>query len=345
VTKRGLVRIDDHGLKGASNRLFRTSDFDTVAWQSGNTVRHTWGTAFALGSVTAGDWVFLEYLINTSPNQSEEQAYHFGYFPITTVNDASDYIEWTNSFVTASTQDPSYLTDGDNFISVYGTANQGDLNYLSEVPGVLSPFPANGGAIEMPLLTVIDSDYVFIDCPIGIPAPRISKDLIVITDEETPNDTDDDYALEGRHIIDMSNPQNWHLKFDMWADDGSTDFGVILEKVTHGGSVVREFTWTAAGADPTTSNDLSNGDSLGAGIVESDLELLFQGIYGSGAHMGWGELIYDGSVLTFTSQTNSEDGIGNTSQTYYNVNLSLATIARAGSENLDYFSLTVQRVA
>lgn len=345
VAKSGAFKIESHGLKGSSTLKLRTSDFDTVAWQSGNTVRHTWGTNVDLSFISAGDWVFLEYLINTSSDQTEEQATHFGCFPITAVSDGSNYIEWKNIYTTSATEDPSYLVDGDNFISVYGNAISGDVSYLSEEPGVLSPFPANGGAVELPLLTVIDDDNVLIHCPIGIPASK-PKLLVVITSQETPNDADDDYDLEGRHIIDLSNPQNWNLKFNMWATDGTSEFGVVLEGVTHGGGVEREFTWTDSGADPTTSNDSSNGASLGAGIVSSDLELEFQGIYGGSglAHMGWGEMVYDGNVLTFTSHTNSEDGIGQTSQTYYNVDLSSASIARAGVTNLDNFSLTIQRV-
>jgi hypothetical protein len=71
-------------------------DIDTVAWQSGNTVRYTFNGSPSLTSVAADDYLVVSGSTNAVNN---------GTFLITAVNDGSDYIEVTNFQVTDATDD------------------------------------------------------------------------------------------------------------------------------------------------------------------------------------------------------------------------------------------------
>lgn len=79
-----------------------TLDVDTIAWQSGTTVRVTFNGTPDLSGVTIGD------TYNTSGNGNTSND---GIFDITDVNDGADYIEITNAARTDATDDePSDAT-------------------------------------------------------------------------------------------------------------------------------------------------------------------------------------------------------------------------------------------
>lgn len=71
-------------------------DVDTIAWQSGTTVRYTFNGTPDLSAVAAGDSLVVASATNASNN---------GTFIITTVNDGSDYIQVTNALRTDNTLD------------------------------------------------------------------------------------------------------------------------------------------------------------------------------------------------------------------------------------------------
>jgi hypothetical protein len=71
-------------------------DIDTIAWQSGNTIRYTFNGTPNLSAITAGD-----YLVTSGNGNSSND----GTFVISAVNDGSDYIEITNALRSDATDD------------------------------------------------------------------------------------------------------------------------------------------------------------------------------------------------------------------------------------------------
>lgn len=71
-------------------------DIDTIAWQSGNTIRYTFNGTPNLSAITAGD-----YLVTSGNGNSSND----GTFVISAVNDGSDYIEITNANRSDATDD------------------------------------------------------------------------------------------------------------------------------------------------------------------------------------------------------------------------------------------------
>jgi len=71
-------------------------DVDTIAWQSGNTIRYTFNTTPDLSRARVGDKMIIESATNASND---------GVFEITDVNDGADWIEITNPNRTDATDD------------------------------------------------------------------------------------------------------------------------------------------------------------------------------------------------------------------------------------------------
>jgi hypothetical protein len=71
-------------------------DIDTIAWQSGNTIRYTFNGTPNLSAITAGD-----YLVTSGNGNSSND----GTFVISAVDDGLDYIEITNALRSDATDD------------------------------------------------------------------------------------------------------------------------------------------------------------------------------------------------------------------------------------------------
>lgn len=339
--KRGKAYIPGHGLKGLSNVIWDTGDVDDIAWQSGTTVRHTWGTNVDLSGVAIGDWVHLK-LDNSSGTTTEYYDLQSGYYKITNVSDGSNYIEWSNPYITASTYNISTLVDSTNRIIIYGDAGAGDMQYLSEVDGELSPFPANGGHIELPLAVVIDEDNIEIIGTCGVPKIARPKTILRLVNKETPNDGDDDFELIGRQRISFANPQNWHLKFNFWSFDGTSPLSIDIGNATHRGGEDSLFVDDNADQTLDEDNSFSTGDT--AAITLDQLTLTLGGLGVVGNEKGFAEMTYDGQYLFFNAQSFGDDGSTYNQTILKMVDLSAAYFKDCGNTNLDFFDLFVTRV-
>jgi hypothetical protein len=292
--------------------------------------------------VAIGDWVHLK-LDYSSGTTTEDYNLQSGYYKITAVSDGSNYIEWANPYITANTYNISTLVDSDNRIIIYGAAGAGDMQYLSEVDGELSPFPANGGHIELPIAVVVDDDNIEIIGTCGVPKIAHPKTLVALVDKQTPNDADDDFELIGRQRVSFANPQNWHLKFNFFVEDGTSGLSLDIDGATHRGG--EDSLWYDDNADQALDEDgsLSAGDTS---VVSSpgQIALNLSGTTGITSKKGFAELIYDGQLLFFNAQAFGDDGSTYNQTILKQVDLSAAYLKDCGAQDLTDFDLFVTRV-
>lgn len=333
VAKSGQFKIPGHGLKSNTNIVYSSGDVNNITWQSGNTIRGSHDTTGkTLTPITVGDWIFVNLMAG-----NQGAAMHRGYFKITAKDDTADTLDWTNPDVSSSTYNLSALTDDENSFVVYGAAAAGDVLYLGDTDGEITPFPAHNG-IAFPLLTVIDADTVELNIPTSIPRDRQPRTLVEYRTLETPNDADDDYDFLARDLFDFRNPQNWHLKIFGWNEGG--DLGMALQNVTHRGGYRVAFDGKFSA---TTSATLTTKGGGAVAAQTSPGELYFDICRGDPG-FGTAEFIYDGNDLIIETTSFG------TSYHYWDrlllrqVDLSSASLKDIGGNNLDDFDVKIVRV-
>lgn len=332
VTKTGTVTISDHGLRGASNPIFSTTDVDDTDWQSTTITQHTWGSAQKLQGIVAGDWIRMQILPGTG-----HQSINTGVYPITAVDASGLYLRYNNPSIDANTYDLTGLDDTNNRITVYGAGKAGDVLYASEVPGYLSPFPANGGHVELPVATIIDANTVRVHCPVGIPPASQNRVIAQFIGRSVSAITN----LLGHQRASMLNPQNWKLKVSYNVDDESSHMRIRFANATHKGGEKRRFD----SATPAIDNSTSASTFSESAITRADLELEMDATGGADRKSGWGMLIFDGELLHWESQGFSDDGSFAHMAQYYRCDMREAVLSACGvGATAHVFDITIQRM-
>jgi len=339
ATRNGIVTLASHGLAGASNQVYTSVQVDDILWQSGNTIRadHN-GGAKDLSMVAAGHYLRI-VLEGGADGAYSNMA---GVYRITAVNDASDYFDYYNPHVTSNVYNLSAMTDSENVYFVYGAAKPGDILYLSEEDGKLSPFPANGHHVELPILTVIDSNTVYIlgSVPSRTVQPKVLVDKV---NQMTPNDGDDDYEFLGIERINFKNPQNHNLHITFWSEDGSSGLDFDIDGVTHQGG--EYWTWTNDTGTMTITNTTNRGTRSQAAISATQEAFPLAHITGTGHKIGEADFYYDSVTRRLVFKTSAYS----TATHYFGmkvleqVDLSSAVLKDVGNTNLDFFDLTITR--
>lgn len=332
VTKTGTVTITDHGLRGASNPIFSTTDVDDTDWQSLTITQHTWGSAQKIQGVSAGDWIRLQILPGAS-----HQSINSGVYPVTAVDASGLYIRYNNPSIDANTYDLTGLDDTNNRVTVYGAGKPGDVLYASEVPGYLSPFPANGGHVEMPVATIVDANTIRVHCPVGIPPASRNRVIAQFIGRSVSAITD----LIGHQRALMLNPQNWKLKVSYNVDDEASHMRIRFANATHRGGEKRRFD----SATPAIDNSTSASTFSESAITRADLDLEMEAIGGSDRKSGWGMLVFDGELLHWESQGFSDDGSFAHMAQYYRCDMREAVLSACGVGSAAHvFDITIQRM-